>query len=95
MLQNPLAQILGIVPPRPKFELFQPVRSHYDYEDCRVLSDTGIVIGLFYSLGMNEYGYQTGWLYIVYWQTMPSSPHLPLPYVEHSFECDLVAIEQT
>jgi hypothetical protein len=89
-----IAQILGIVPPRPNFELFQPVRSHYIEDDYRNLDDTGIVIGIFYSPGLKAYGFDAGWFCVVYWLSMPSSPHLPAPYVNEVRQEDLRAIEQ-
>lgn len=95
MLQNPLAQVLGIVPPRPKFELFQSVRSHYVYEDISQLDDIGIIIGYFYSPGLNAYGYEAGWLYVVCWHSMPSSPHLHLPYIEESHQDELRPLDLT
>ncbi|NEQ23553.1 MAG: hypothetical protein F6K28_31275 [Microcoleus sp. SIO2G3] len=95
MLQNSIAQVLGIVPPRPKFELFQAVRSHYITDDYQAIADTGIVIGTFYSPGMNEYGYESGWYCVVYWTALPENPGLPVPHIEELAEKHLRAIEQS
>lgn len=94
MLQNPIAQVLGIVPTRPKFELFQPVRSHYITDDYQALADTGIVIGTFYSLGLNEHGYESGWYCVICWISLPDNPGLPVPHIEELAEKHLRAIDQ-
>lgn len=95
MLQNPLAQVLGIVPSMPKFQLFQAVRSHYISDDYQALADTGIVIGTFYSPGMNEHGYEVGWHCVVCWLELPDNPELSAPLIENLAEWHLRAIEQT
>lgn len=92
MLQNSIGDVLGCIPPQPKFELWQAVRSHYEDEELMTFEDEGIIIGFFYSPSFAACGYETGWWYFIYWLAVPSASYVRLPCVTEVSQQDLKAV---
>ena len=75
--------------PWPKFRFGEWVSvPYYSEERNETFIDVGVVIGMVY----NSPNYSPGWWYFVKFAEMPSSPGLPMPYVDDVPECEMQAI---
>jgi len=93
MIDNSSADIFGMVPAVPSFQLFQPVRSHYITDELQVMDDLGVIVGVFYMPDRVSQGYKPGWCYLVMWTHLPSSLWLSTPYIETTTQDDLRSAE--
>jgi hypothetical protein len=78
--------LLDQIVPAPKFAIGQPVLNHFTDESGVTHCDRGIVIGVLFN---SDNWSISGWVYWVRWWSLPSTPLLPLPYLDEIHESDL------